>query len=287
MQYNLAALAKTNRPFGIIKPTALQTEALYRLYLGIIRAWRSAASGMLAGYALAAQSGDAAAVVAELDQHNDEILSLIALIGFGAFFDILETWHRSRWLSSVSSAAGVDVGILLERPQGVTAAVNRAQRRAGGLSRAARAVRVTPQGLTPARTLTGIDALLAGAAAQNASLVRSVSDEMRARIASAAFSGVRDGKTVAQVAREINAGLKMSSKRARGIAADQVSKATKALTKLRIEEAGFDKGMWNHTPQEHPRIRHLGRDGEVYRLSDPVWAGLMEPNCKCWQSPAW
>jgi len=148
-------------------------------------------------------------------------------------------------------------------------------------------VRVTPQGLTVAGSLSGLDARLADAVAANASLVRSVSDDTRARIANAVFSGLQSGQSKVEVARSINRGLKLSSARAKRIAKDQVDKAVKSLTLFRFDEAGFEQAWWHHSGAAHPRLVHLHRNGNVYRLDDPIWAGLMEPGCGCWPVAVW
>jgi len=52
-----------------------------------------------------------------------------------------------------------------------------------------------------------------------------------------------------------------------------------------MAEAGLDFGKWKHTPQLNPRLDHLAMDGNIYRLSDPVWRLQYLPNCKCQPVP--
>jgi uncharacterized protein with gpF-like domain len=144
---------------------------------------------------------------------------------------------------------------------------------------------VTPAGLAVSG-LTGIDKAVADAVAANVALVRSVSDDTRARIANAVIGGVRSGRSATEVARTINAGLKLSKKRAERIAEDQVAKATKAYTRARIVEAGFKESAWHHSHiPKRPRPNHLARDKKIFAISDPVWRELDEPGCLCFEVP--
>lgn len=286
MPYNLSEIATKRGEFRVITPRATDETDLLRLYTPVINRWRDSAARSMSAYAIALATGDLAGLSEEDKEAAAEIAALLALIPFDTFFTRMETWHRTKWLSSVSAATGVDARFMTAPARGTTAPVNRQQRRAAasGVIAAARAVRVTPQGLMVSG-LTGIDRAVADAVAANVALVRSVSDDTRARIANAVIGGVRSGKSATEVARQINVGLMLSKKRAERIAADQVAKAAKAYTRARMDEAGVERAAWQHTPQENPRIAHLKRHGEVYGLDDPIWAGLNEPFCKCWQRP--
>jgi SPP1 gp7 family putative phage head morphogenesis protein len=289
MQYNLAQLAQRQRDFRTIEPPASQSGELFRLYRTPIAAWQAVAAGLMgAAYADAVSTGDAAPLATELDSANDEITAILFAINFRLFFNNLELWQRRKWLAEVQRAAGVDVDMLLTRPVGAfaEAAQTRAQRRAGGVVNAARVVRPTPLGLT-ASSVTGIDAKLASAVASNVSLVKSVSDDTRARIANAVIAGVQQSQSSVEVARVINRGLRMSTERARRIAKAEVNKAVKALTMARFEEAGFDQAFWRHSANPNYRETHLARNGRKYALSDPVWGGLYEPFCGCWAAAVW
>jgi SPP1 gp7 family putative phage head morphogenesis protein len=288
MQYNLSQLAQRQRDFRTIEPPASQAVELFRLYRQPIAAWQTAAAGLMgATYADALSTGDAAPLATELDSANDEITAILFALNFRLFFSNLELWQRRKWLTEVQRAAGVDVDVLLTRPVGVPeVAQTRAQRRAGGVVNAARVVRPAPLGLAVSG-VTGIDAKLASAVASNVSLVKSVSDDTRARIANAVIAGVQQGQSSVEVARVINKGLRMSTERARRIAKSEVNKAVKALTMARFEEAGFDQAFWRHSANPNYREAHLARNGRKYALSDPVWGGLYEPFCGCWAAAVW
>lgn len=289
MTYDLAGMAQRARPWRVIEPTASLASDLAKLQLTPVRLWRAAAASMMAAYAAALASGSVDELAQEEQSHALEIAAILALIQWSGYFARLEAWHRRKWLASTANAAGVDVAPYLTVPTGLTAATNRTIRRAtaSGLRAAAReAVRVQRGAVEAVSSLSGIDAVLGNAIASNVSLVRSVSEQARARIANAVFNGVAAQTPVEEVAREISNGLALSKKRALRVAKDQTSKAVKALNRFRIEEAGFKSGAWEHLAgQLHPRLHHQARDKKVYRLDDPIWGELMLPNCHCQVGP--
>lgn len=290
MPYDLAALANRSRPWRVLEPTAaLQSDLFAVGYRPILTAWSNAAASLMPAYAAALASGSVDELAAEEQSHAAEIAALLLIIQWSGYFQRLEQWHRRKWLASTANAAGVDVAPYLAAPTGITTTPNRATRRAtaSGLRAAAReAVRVQRGVVGAVPSLQGMDAVLGNAVAANASLVRYVSEQTRARIANAVFNGVAAQTPVEEVAKQIASGLAVSRKRALNIAKDQAHKTTKALNKFRIEEAGFSSAQYNHLAgQLHPRLHHQAHDKKVYRLDDPVWAGLLEPNCHCTYGP--
>lgn len=289
MPYALAEIATKNKPFRVIEPSAYQSQDLLRLYTPIINQWRNSAARSMSVYATALATGELAGLSEEGKETAAEIAALLALIPFDQFFARMETWHRGKWLSSVSAATGVDATYLVQRPVGASQPVNRQQRRAAasGVVAAARAVKVTPQGLA-VTGLSGIDKAVADAVAANVALVRSVSDDTRARIANAVISGVRQGKAATEVARTINKGLALSKARADRIAENQVDAAITAMTKARAQEAGIETFEWRHyTERKNARLNHLFRDGMKFRWDDKTLDALpgVLPNCRCRANP--
>jgi hypothetical protein len=250
-------------------------------------------------------TGNMDAIAQEDESAASDIQQIIAALALWNYFRSVEQWHRRKWLSSVANAAGVSVDNLVERPSGVVpvggarypvvpqsnlggAIQNRAARRAasaGLVSTAKQAVRVAGGQLTPNAALVGIDAVLGNAVASNVALVRSVSDQTRARIANAVFNGLANNTPAEDVAREIRKGINISRARALRIAKNETIQATKALNRFRMVEAGFTDMEWNHTPQENPRLHHLARQGRIYAIDDPIWRDLSEPFCKCYPKP--
>lgn len=290
MAYNLQNIATRSRSWRTIEPTAaLQTDLFATGYRPILTAWSNAGAALMPAYAAALASGSVDELAAEEQSYADEIAALLLLIQWHAYFQRLEQWHRRKWLASTANAAGVDVAPYLAAPTGITATQNRATRRAtaSGLRAAAReAVRVQRGVIGVVPGLSGVDAVLGNAVAANASLVRSVSDQTRARIANAVFNGVKAGTSPEDVAKEISAGLAISRKRALRIAQNETIQASKALDDFRIKEAGFTQAAWDHSHlPERPRPWHLQRDGKVFGLDDKVWAELTLPFCRCRKKP--
>lgn len=286
----LSEIATKRQAFRVVEPTATQTGELLRLYTPIINRWRDSAARSMNAYAVALSTGDLTGLSEEDKETAAEIAALLALIDFGSFFGRMELWHRAKWLSSVAAATGVDATYLVQRPIGVPQPVNRQQRRtaASGVVAAARAVTVTSEGLAVTGTLTGIDKAVADAVAANVALVRSVSDDTRARIANAVISGVRQGKAATEVAREINKGLVLSKKRADRIAENQVDAAITAMTKARAQEAGIETFEWRHyTERRNARLNHLFRNGKTFRWDNKSLDALpgVLPNCRCRANP--
>lgn len=283
MAYDLARLATRSRPWRTIQPTQSQGTTLFNTaYKPILNAWTASAAVMLANY------DNPSAIEQEDADTQREVELLIALLLLRNFYTSLETWHRRKWLSSVSNAAGFSVDMLLERPTGALAP-NRAARRAanrGLVSSARTAVQVQQATLVPSAALTGIDAVLANAVAVNVADVRSVSNAARARMANVIFNGIQGGRAAEDVARDVAKGLAGDRTKARKSAQDQVVRASKAVTRFRIEEAGFQDGAWEHLDgQLHPRLTHRARQGKVFGINDPVWSELQWPFCHCQMKP--
>jgi SPP1 gp7 family putative phage head morphogenesis protein len=169
---------------------------------------------------------------------------------------------------------------MTEAPQ----AGNRLYRRAlaaqgGGVVAAANA---TPAQAIAANISTAID----NAAASAAALAKSLSDEAQNRINQALLAGKRVGAPAADVARDINVGLKKGRDRAARGAGNEVDNAVKAMTDARMVEANITQAAWRHfTPRERARPTHLARDGQRFDVNDPAWDELMLPFCRCQKRP--
>lgn len=306
MPYNLSALATKNRPFRVITPTAAQEGEALRLLTPILRTWRDSAAVSLALYAQNASADQ----LADQDNHTERALAAL-LIGlkWRTLFERIEAWHRTKWLSSVSAATGVDARWLAEAPirgfGGVVAAPSTATSQGGLVSVARQAARGhfktlnrTTAIVVPSPSLvypaSGGGSLSGGAQIANAidnatvsatNLAKSLSGEAQNRINQAIAAGRRTGAAASEVARTINTGLAKSRRRAGGTAENEVDNAVKAFTDARMAEAGVDVAEWVHTRQRHPRIWHEARDGKQFKADDKVWNELYLPNCKCSKVP--
>lgn len=303
MGYNLARLAKgKRRPFRAIAPLTSQEYEFYRIYLRNITAWRNAAAALMAVYAGAVASGSVDQLIASQDAEADNIAAETAALylAFQAFFMSMERWHRQRWIANVKASAGIDVEMLIEKPLAVATGGRVAAQRGSGIVAAARqAASGTAMGtvlrtglgitgpVTVMRPLTGIDAVIGNAVAENVTLIRSVSEETRARMSNILITGVRTGKSPTAVARELNAGLGISRKRALRIATDQVEKVNATITEYRAKEAGSKRFRWLHRYRgPNPRMHHVARNGKIYRWDDaPADLPGILINCHCLAQP--
>ena len=248
---------------------------LFRMYTPIIQRWRDSATRMMAAYVLA----DAIAVEEEDSNTAAEIAALLLLIRWNEFFSKVESWHRSKWIADVSRARGVDATFLVESPS-YALNMNRAARRAEASIARRAGIEVASQ----ASGMSAIDRAISDAVSANVGLIRSVSDEARARIYNAVMGGMRRGASKDEVARQINKGLGMSRDRARRIAINQMDAAVTTLTRVRAEEAGIEKFQWQHnTPADRARIHHLNRNGKVFRWDDRSLDALpgVLVGCRC------
>ncbi len=302
MPYSLAELAIKDKPFRVIAPAARDEQALLRLYTPILQEWRNSAARSMNAYVLALQTGSLAGLDDEDSDTAATVAALLALINWQAFFGKVETWHRSKWLSSVANATGVDAKWMTAAPEGVAAPYYRAMagQATGGVVKAAReaatgyasgmggtgyVTKPSPSLAFPVGGKT-ITTAINEAAASAKSLATSLSDEARNRNRQAILGGLRRGAGADEVARDINAGLAKSKKRAVEIAENELDNAVKAMTDARMAEAGLVEAAWRHyTPRERARLWHLRRDGNRYSVNDPIWSEQFLPNCRCQKRP--
>lgn len=111
---------------------------------------------------------------------------------------------------------------------------------------------------------------LQGVLADNASLIRSLNDQMRNGISGHVFRGLTNRTPAREVAREIRKTANIGRRRAELIASDQLSKLTGRLDQARQEQVGLVAFQWAHSGKRHPRPEHVARDGEVYRWDSAV-----------------
>lgn len=215
----------------IIAPATLATDLYRAAYLPVVELWQNALAPIEAEYrrSLAALTADSPADLgAQLDQTDGEFLRLVQTLRLrlDQWTLRVEGWQRGKWRGAVLSATGVDIGTMIG-PQDV---------------------RET----------------LAAAIERNVALIKSVSDEARARIADAVFRGLNQRRPADEVAKDIQGYVGMAQDRARRIAADQIVKLGSSLAAERRREAGIDVWMWRHSAKRHPREWHLARNGVLY-----------------------
>ena len=258
MRFDLAALASRNgykraetefRP--IVPPKVLGGE-LARIYLENIKAWEAAAPRIVAEYSRALsrlQRDYEPPVQSEIERATEETTGKgrMAKIGaaIAAWLARLEKWHRTQW-------------ILI--------------------------VRITEVDLVHFLAASDVAPTLDLALARNAALVKGISTEAAGRISDIVYRGLQAGTPVTEVAAEIQEAVGLARKRSIRVAYDQMVKASGALDVARFVQAGIEEYVWKHTPQPHPRLHHLARDGKKFKLGSPRGdePGML-PFCRCYR----
>lgn len=227
--------AITLRP---IQPTAAQAGDLYRAtYRPIIQAWQSAIEAIAARYERALPVTDAIHdsifdLESILSAIEGELQRLVLSItpGLREFALRMEGWERGKWRGAVLTATAIDLQTIL----------------------------------SPADVTDTVDAFVT----RNVGLVRSVSDETRARVGDIVLRGYQARTPIRQVSKEMAEAVGMSRKRALRVAADQSSKLAARLDQARQEQAGLTSFKWRWSHKRHGRQIHMAHDGKIYRWDD-------------------
>lgn len=258
IRFDLAHMAKAQglrRSVAVrpIDPTQTQITDLYRLYLPVLRAWRTAAvEWLLPAYGAALDA-------LMRDEQSDPVKSALGTAETEAYrviaqFDqAMRRWmvkvekrHREQFTASIAAATGVQiVGVVLE-------------------SDAAEE--------------------LALALERNTGLIRSVSDEARQRIGQAIWQGLTNRTPRREIAKQITEALDLGRQRSLRIAVDQTNKLAGDLDRLRQQQAGIDEFIWRHSGKVHYRPWHKARDGKRFKWNDPSLRGDLpkqKPFCGC------
>lgn len=239
-RYNLAAMARRNgkRRTVTLRPTippAVMATDLYRaVYLPLIDLWDAAIAQIMAEYerSLPAMTQDSAAdIQAELNQVGASMQALFLTLTpeLRDWALKLEQWQRTKWKDAVLSATNVDLSTLIGPED----------------------VRET----------------LETAIARNVALLKDVGAQTQGRISEAVFRGLSQRQPAREVAKSIREVLDMSRRRAKNIAAHQLSAISSELADERRREAGLDVWEWRHSGKKNPREVHLARNGNLYSES--------------------
>lgn len=218
-----------------ITPPALQATALYTsVYAPVIAIWSASLENITAAYAqsLSELQTDAPAdVTARIEAASSSVSGVIVSLRFaiGRWSESVEAWHRRRWTANVLTATNVSLDNLIG-PQDVRQTV-------------------------------------ASVIEQNVSLVRSVSDQTKQRIANVVFQGFRERKPANKVAAELQEVIAMSRRRAKNIASDQLTSLGAELNQERRRQAGIDSFEWVSSGKPDFRPEHKARNGNLYSES--------------------
>lgn len=237
-QARAAGVNKDEVVMTAIEPTTAQVNDLARLYLEVVQVWANAKDAIVAEYSrsLSEMQTDSPADVDQLirttaDTANHTITSSFTA-GMQAWLTRFQSWHMRKFIDKLRYASGVD------------------------LTNQLFAADVAP---------TIEDVLL-----RNVALVRSVSDQTRARIADIVFRGFQERKPARKVSKELTDALGMSRRRSLRIASDQTTKLSATLDRDRQQQLGASGFQWQSSGKKHFRPEHKARDGKYYAWDSSV-----------------
>ncbi len=157
--------------------------------------------------------------------------------------------------------------------------------------------RHTSQFMASARQAFGIDlssviaaedlgGYLEMAALRNASLIKSLGDDMVKRVGQETTSALIGGESARELQARLKKQLEISDSRARLIARDQTSKLTSDLNQIRQKQAGVESYIWRTSQDERVRPRHAALEGKQYTYGEPTGAENGLPpgqpvQCRC------
>jgi SPP1 gp7 family putative phage head morphogenesis protein len=122
---------------------------------------------------------------------------------------------------------------------------------------------------------------------ENISLVSDVPDQLLSNLEKMISRDLADGVRFEELAVNIEKQFDIAKSRAEMIAMDQVQKFQGDLNRVRQQDLGISKYVWNSLGDETVRPEHAERDGKTFSWSSPPWDGHPgEPiNCRCWAEP--
>ena len=128
---------------------------------------------------------------------------------------------------------------------------------------------------------------------ENVALIKSIPEKYFTELEGLVMRSVRTGRDIATLTDELEKlYLKDLRDRALLIARDQNNKASAAISRARMQDAGVEMVIWRHSSRaKHPRPSHLEADGKIFPLSegllidgDYIFPGE-EINCGCTAAP--
>ena len=111
---------------------------------------------------------------------------------------------------------------------------------------------------------------LATAATRNAGLIRGLSEQLIQRVQTTVTNAVLNGKTAAELRKQLTGDFEFTDKRAKVIARDQIAKTNSDLNRIRHTQAGITEYVWRTSRDERVRPRHERCDGKTYKYGKPT-----------------
>lgn len=131
-------------------------------------------------------------------------------------------------------------------------------------------------------------------AAENVALIRSIPRKYHEAVEQKVWNAVRGGSDLNKLSAELRKAHKITVDRAALIARDQNAKAKAVIERVRQQELGISRGIWQHSAAgKEPRPTHVAMDGKPYSLARGMWDSdegeYVHPgqliNCRCTMRP--
>lgn len=124
--------------------------------------------------------------------------------------------------------------------------------------------------------------------AENVNLIKSIGSQYFTEVEGLVLRSVRAGRDIGGLSEDLEKRYGITQRRALTIARDQNNKASAAIARARMQDAGVRLGVWRHSGRsKHPRQSHKAADGLVFDLSEGMYLdGKLtfpghEINCGC------
>lgn len=130
--------------------------------------------------------------------------------------------------------------------------------------------------------------------AENVALIKSIPRKYLEQVEQRVYNAVRTGSDLAKLSTELRKAHKITVDRAALIARDQNAKAKATIERVRQQELGITRGIWQHSAAgKEPRPTHVAMNGKAYDLARGMWDSdegeWVHPgqliNCKCTMRP--
>lgn len=117
--------------------------------------------------------------------------------------------------------------------------------------------------------------------AEHKQLIKSLQREHLDKISMAIDRGIRNGRLITDITKEIQSTTNLSKHRAQLIARNAPLQYSGALTRHNQINAGIKAYIWQSSRDEKVRVQHRKLDGEIFNWSSPGPHPRSEVNCRC------
>ena len=148
-------------------------------------------------------------------------------------------------------------------------------------------------GTVPRMGMTrNVNNVLQAVKAENVNLISDLAAKYFTELEGLILRSVREGRDIAGLTRDLEERFGICRRRALLIARDQNNKASAAISRARMQDAGITEAVWRHSGRaKHPRQSHVNADGTIFPLDEGclIDGDLLFPgeavNCGCTAAP--